>query len=37
MQMGPTFAGPQHVVYNPQVAQMPSLTYFYQNGSQVGY
>ncbi|XP_028784454.1 polyadenylate-binding protein-interacting protein 3-like isoform X1 [Neltuma alba] len=29
--MGPTFTGPQQVIYNPQVAQMP-LTYFHPNG-----
>ncbi|KAK4269111.1 hypothetical protein QN277_022311 [Acacia crassicarpa] len=29
--MGPTFTGPQQVMYNPQVAQVP-LPYFHPNG-----
>ncbi|KAI9109535.1 hypothetical protein K1719_019589 [Acacia pycnantha] len=34
--MGHAFAGPQHVLYNPQVAQMSSQTYFHPNGPQYG-
>ncbi|XP_028763158.1 polyadenylate-binding protein-interacting protein 3 isoform X3 [Neltuma alba] len=34
--MGHAFAGPQPVVYNPQVAQMSSQAYFHPNGSQYG-
>ncbi|KAG2379988.1 Polyadenylate-binding protein-interacting protein [Vigna angularis] len=34
--VGTTFAGPQPVMYNPQVAQMPSQPYFHPNGPQYG-
>ncbi|RDX58492.1 Polyadenylate-binding protein-interacting protein 4 [Mucuna pruriens] len=34
--VGTTFAGPQPVIYNPQVAQMPSQPYFQPNGPQYG-
>ncbi|QHN94863.1 polyadenylate-binding protein-interacting protein 3 isoform X2 [Arachis ipaensis] len=34
--VGPTFTGPQHMIYNPQVAQMPSQPYFHPNGPQYG-
>ncbi|KAI4329137.1 hypothetical protein L6164_021433 [Bauhinia variegata] len=34
--IGPSFAGPQPVIYNPQVAQMPSQSYFHPNGPQYG-
>ncbi|KAF7814078.1 polyadenylate-binding protein-interacting protein 3-like isoform X1 [Senna tora] len=36
MGMGPAFAGPQPVLYNPQVAQMPSHAYYHPNGPQYG-
>jgi len=35
LQIGPTFAGPQPMVYNPQVAPMPSQAYFHPNAPQV--
>ncbi|KAJ1407125.1 Ataxin-2, C-terminal, partial [Sesbania bispinosa] len=35
--VGTTFAGPQPIIYNPQVAQMPSQPYFHPNGPQVGF
>ncbi|XP_058743705.1 polyadenylate-binding protein-interacting protein 3-like isoform X2 [Vicia villosa] len=34
--VGTSFAGPQPMMYNPQVAQMPSQPYFHQNGPQYG-
>ncbi|RDX76156.1 Polyadenylate-binding protein-interacting protein 4 [Mucuna pruriens] len=34
--IGPTFAGPQPIIYNPQVAQMPSQAYFHPNAPQYG-
>ncbi|RZB84421.1 polyadenylate-binding protein-interacting protein 3-like isoform X1 [Glycine soja] len=34
--IGPTFAGPQPIIYNPQVAQMPSQGYFHPNAPQYG-
>ncbi|XP_014500982.1 polyadenylate-binding protein-interacting protein 3 [Vigna radiata var. radiata] len=34
--IGPTFAGPQPMVYNPQVAPMPSQAYFHPNAPQYG-
>lgn len=34
--VGTSFAGPQPLIYNPQVAQMPSQPYFHQNGPQYG-
>ncbi|XP_027335060.1 polyadenylate-binding protein-interacting protein 3-like [Abrus precatorius] len=34
--VGTTFAGPQPVIYNPQVAQIPSQPYFHPNGPQYG-
>ncbi|XP_025618453.1 polyadenylate-binding protein-interacting protein 3 isoform X1 [Arachis hypogaea] len=35
--VGNTFAGPpQPMIYNPQVAQMPSQAYFHPNGPQYG-
>ncbi|CAJ1950835.1 unnamed protein product [Sphenostylis stenocarpa] len=34
--VGTTFAGPQPVMYNPQVAQMPSQPYFHPNGPPYG-
>ncbi|CAL0322093.1 unnamed protein product [Lupinus luteus] len=34
--MGPTFAGPQPIIYNPQVAQMQSQAYIHPNGPQYG-
>ncbi|CAJ1955489.1 unnamed protein product [Sphenostylis stenocarpa] len=34
--IGPTFAGPQPMMYNPQVAQMPSQAYFHPNAPQYG-
>ncbi|KAL2968371.1 hypothetical protein AAZX31_15G026800 [Glycine max] len=34
--IGPTFASPQPVIYNPQVAQMPSQGYFHPNAPQYG-
>ncbi|KAK7294408.1 hypothetical protein RJT34_17297 [Clitoria ternatea] len=34
--VGTTFAGPQPVMHNPQVAQMPSQPYFHPNGPQYG-
>ncbi|KAL2332243.1 hypothetical protein Fmac_019824 [Flemingia macrophylla] len=34
--MGPTFAGPQPIIYNPQVAQIPSQAYFHPNTPQYG-
>nr|XP_027192535.1 polyadenylate-binding protein-interacting protein 3 isoform X2 [Cicer arietinum] len=34
--VGTSFAGPQPIMYNPQVAQMPSQQYFHQNGPQYG-
>ncbi|KAL2336468.1 hypothetical protein Fmac_010914 [Flemingia macrophylla] len=37
IEVGTTFAGPQQtVMYNPQVAQMPSQPYFHPNGPQYG-
>ncbi|KAK7335854.1 hypothetical protein VNO80_27946 [Phaseolus coccineus] len=34
--IGPTFAGPQPMMYNPQVAPMPSQAYFHPNAPQYG-
>ncbi|XP_027344282.1 polyadenylate-binding protein-interacting protein 3-like isoform X2 [Abrus precatorius] len=34
--IGPTFTGPQPIMYNPQVAQMPSQAYFHPNVPQYG-
>ncbi|KAK7325091.1 hypothetical protein VNO77_29167 [Canavalia gladiata] len=34
--IGPTFAGPQPIIYNPQVAQMPTQPYFHTNVPQYG-
>ncbi|KAK7271996.1 hypothetical protein RJT34_28312 [Clitoria ternatea] len=34
--IGPTFAGPQPILYNPQGAQMPSQAYFHPNVPQYG-
>ncbi|MED6161157.1 Polyadenylate-binding protein-interacting protein 3 [Stylosanthes scabra] len=34
--VGTTFAGPQPMIYNPQVAHMPSQAYFHPNGPQYG-
>ncbi|KAK7402246.1 hypothetical protein VNO78_14357 [Psophocarpus tetragonolobus] len=34
--IGPTFAGPQSIIYNPQVPQMPSQAYFHPNAPQYG-
>ncbi|XP_019448241.1 PREDICTED: polyadenylate-binding protein-interacting protein 3-like isoform X1 [Lupinus angustifolius] len=34
--VGPNFSGPQPIIYNPQVAQMQSQTYFHPNGPQYG-
>ncbi|KAE9600414.1 hypothetical protein Lal_00045506 [Lupinus albus] len=34
--MGPTFSGPQPIIYNPHVAQMQSQTYIHPNGPQYG-
>ncbi|KAJ1424501.1 LsmAD domain [Sesbania bispinosa] len=34
--IGPAFAGPQPVIYNPQLAQMPSQAYFHPNAPQYG-
>lgn len=36
VQVGTTFAGQQPIIYNPQVAQMPSQPYFHPNGQQYG-
>ncbi|XP_061364007.1 polyadenylate-binding protein-interacting protein 4-like isoform X2 [Gastrolobium bilobum] len=35
--VGTTFSGPQPIIYNPQVAQMSSQSYFPPNGPQYGH